>query len=167
MMTGLQPAGLPHSEIRGSMLVCSSPRLIAAYHVLHRPSMPRHPPYALTYLSPAIVHGLDSCRFDALMSRYFVYNGYCASSDDRSHQIRHANFTFAYKRHFPEDKSSLSCRLLRYGTITTSKNGTRALLVGIGLADFQFQSWCGVTRIRTEDPLLAKQVLYQLSYNPA
>ena len=26
---------------------------------------------------------------------------------------------------------------------------------------------CGVTRIRTEDPLLAKQVLYQLSYNPA
>ena len=25
---------------------------------------------------------------------------------------------------------------------------------------------CGVTRTRTEDPLLAKQVLYQLSYNP-
>jgi hypothetical protein len=27
--------------------VCSSPRLIAAYHVLHRLSEPRHPPYAL------------------------------------------------------------------------------------------------------------------------
>ena len=25
----------------------------------------------------------------------------------------------------------------------------------------------GVSRIRTGDPLLAKQVLYQLSYNPA
>lgn len=50
-MTGLQPAGLPHSEIHGSMLVCSSPWLIAAYHVLHRLSMPRHPPYALTCLS--------------------------------------------------------------------------------------------------------------------
>jgi hypothetical protein len=25
----------------------------------------------------------------------------------------------------------------------------------------------GVSRIRTDDPLLAKQVLYQLSYNPA
>ena len=29
------------------MLVCSSPKLIAAYHVLHRLSEPRHPPYAL------------------------------------------------------------------------------------------------------------------------
>ena len=29
------------------MLVCSSPRLIAAYHVLHRLSDPRHPPCAL------------------------------------------------------------------------------------------------------------------------
>ena len=26
---------------------------------------------------------------------------------------------------------------------------------------------CGVSRIRTDDPLRAKQVLYQLSYNPA
>jgi hypothetical protein len=30
--------------------VCSSPRLIAAYHVLHRLSMPRHPPCALLRL---------------------------------------------------------------------------------------------------------------------
>ena len=29
------------------MLVCSFPELIAAYHVLHRLSDPRHPPYAL------------------------------------------------------------------------------------------------------------------------
>ena len=29
------------------MLVCSSPKLIAAYHVLHRLSDPRHPPCAL------------------------------------------------------------------------------------------------------------------------
>ena len=32
---------------RDIMLVCSSPRLIAAYHVLHRLSDPRHPPCAL------------------------------------------------------------------------------------------------------------------------
>src|SRR3954451_17356070 len=42
--------GFPHSEILGSMLVRSSPRLIAAYHVLHRLSAPRHPPDALTTL---------------------------------------------------------------------------------------------------------------------
>ena len=50
-VTGLQPDGFPHSEIHGSMLVCSSPWLMAAYHLLHRQSMPRHPPYALNYLT--------------------------------------------------------------------------------------------------------------------
>ena len=42
--------GFPHSEILGSKLVRSSPRLIAAYHVLHRLSAPRHPPDALIAL---------------------------------------------------------------------------------------------------------------------
>src|SRR4051812_11837348 len=42
--------GFPHSEILGSKLVRSSPRLIAAYHVLHRLSAPRHPPNALVTL---------------------------------------------------------------------------------------------------------------------
>ena len=40
--------GLPHSEIPGSRVVCTSPRLIAAYHVLHRIHVPRHPPYAFS-----------------------------------------------------------------------------------------------------------------------
>ena len=44
---GLAPAGLPHSEIRGSKGICPSPRLIAACHVLLRLREPRHPPYAL------------------------------------------------------------------------------------------------------------------------
>src|SRR5438105_15596159 len=46
----LRSVGLPHSEILGSQLVCSSPRLIAAYHVLRRLPVPRHPPCALTRL---------------------------------------------------------------------------------------------------------------------
>ena len=32
----LQQDGLPHSEISGSKVICTSPKLIAAYHVLHR-----------------------------------------------------------------------------------------------------------------------------------
>ena len=48
-MTGLQPDGLSHSEIRGSRVICTSPQLVAAYHVLHRLREPRHPPYALNY----------------------------------------------------------------------------------------------------------------------
>ena len=39
--------GFPHSEISGSMDICSSPKLFAAYHVFHRLLVPRHPPCAL------------------------------------------------------------------------------------------------------------------------
>ena len=46
----MTPAGFPHSEISGSKVVCTSPELIAAYHVLHRLPTPRHPPYALSSL---------------------------------------------------------------------------------------------------------------------
>ena len=44
-------AGFPHSEICGSMDICSSPQLIAAYHVFHRLLVPRHPPCALYSLT--------------------------------------------------------------------------------------------------------------------
>ena len=47
----LQHGGLSHSEIRGSKVICTSPQLIAAYHVLHRLREPRHPPCALFLLS--------------------------------------------------------------------------------------------------------------------
>ena len=43
--------GFPHSDTRGSMLICSSPRLFAACRVLRRLPMPRHPPYALLRLN--------------------------------------------------------------------------------------------------------------------
>ena len=41
----------PHSEICGSMCICHSPQLIAAYHVFHRLLVPRHPPCALYSLT--------------------------------------------------------------------------------------------------------------------
>ena len=47
----MTPAGFPHSDIPGSKSVCDSPRLIAAYHVLHRLLVPRHPPCALSSLT--------------------------------------------------------------------------------------------------------------------
>ena len=46
-MTGVCPAGFPHSDISGSKDICSSPKLFAAYHVFHRLLVPRHPPCAL------------------------------------------------------------------------------------------------------------------------
>lgn len=128
-MTGLQPAGLPHSEIHGSMLVCSSPWLIAAYHVLHRLSMPRHPPYALTYLSSAILHGPSLRLLTLLWTRYFFAIYICATEQ-------------------------LSCQRTNFQAVPTP--------CGFGPTGNG-----GVSRDRTGDPLLAKQVLYHLSYNPA
>ena len=48
-MSFLQNDGLSHSEIFGSKVICTFPKLIAAYHVLHRLREPRHPPCALAY----------------------------------------------------------------------------------------------------------------------
>ena len=50
-MTRVFLAGFPHSDIRGSLAICASPRLFAAYHVFHRLLVPRHPPCALYSLT--------------------------------------------------------------------------------------------------------------------
>ena len=50
-VTGVCPAGFPHSDISGSSDICSSPKLFAAYHVFHRLLVPRHPPCALISLT--------------------------------------------------------------------------------------------------------------------
>jgi hypothetical protein len=56
--------GCPIRKSSDLMLVCSSPKLIAAYHVLHRLSDPRHSPYALNcfknlrYILCGSLHGI-------------------------------------------------------------------------------------------------------------
>ena len=50
-VTEVCSARFPHSDISGSMDICSSPKLFAAYHVFHRLLVPRHPPYALSSIT--------------------------------------------------------------------------------------------------------------------
>ena len=60
---GYCPCGLPHSEIRGLQDICSSPRLIAACHVLRRLLMPRHSPcalFSLTYRRRNSLHSVSA-----------------------------------------------------------------------------------------------------------
>ena len=57
-VSGLPPDGLPHSDIPGSRVICTSPGLFAAYHVLLRLREPRHPPSALACFS---FRGTSSC----------------------------------------------------------------------------------------------------------
>ena len=55
--------GLPHSEIPGSTIARISPGLFAACHVLHRLSVPRHPPDALTLRLSATPNGKHHLAF--------------------------------------------------------------------------------------------------------
>ena len=78
---------LPHSEISGSTLICSSPKLIAACHVLHRLLMPRHSPCALISFTSSKNPALRSTRLatDFLCARSFAlvllnYAGFNRSS---------------------------------------------------------------------------------------
>lgn len=56
--------GLPHSEIPGSKLYSSSPRLIAGKRVLLRLSTPRHPPHALCSLPNLFLHFTSAHCYD-------------------------------------------------------------------------------------------------------
>ena len=62
-VTMLHIVGLPHSDIRGSMLICSSPQLFAACHVLLRLPMPRH--------SPCTLYSLNFVRNANLFEEWF------------------------------------------------------------------------------------------------
>ena len=48
--------GFPHSDICGSTPLCDSPQLFAAFRVLLRQSVPRHPPLALFPLTSSFPH---------------------------------------------------------------------------------------------------------------
>ena len=99
-VTGRQPAGLPHSEIRGSQVACTSPRLIAACRVLHRLPEPRHPPYALSYFRRACAtfrrHGTclrpaEHTRADGpalQISSTFSIDSLASSAPDAPHEMQ-------------------------------------------------------------------------------
>ena len=62
--------GLSHSEIRGSKVICTLPRLIAAYHVLRRLCEPRHPPCALSYFLYASAQPQQVRRAQPILQLY-------------------------------------------------------------------------------------------------
>ena len=107
----------PHSDISGSMAMCASPKLFAAYHVLHRLPVPRHSPHALTCLTFMIV------AFLLFLEVFGI-----------------SKFLF-----------------LDFLTLTSSCIQFSRCIYRL------FQSVNGDCEIRTRDPLLARQVLSQLS----
>ena len=160
------PVGLPHSEIPGSMDICSSPRLIAACHVLHRLLMPRHSPCALCSLT-------------------------CSSLPFQKRQVCQRNLG-SLRRIMQASQIvvSIAVTLPFRGSFSTITSSVALLCFVFSLFSFQgavltfavrfedptlfFQVGSpnplanpgGDKRDRTADLLLARQALSQLSYTP-
>ena len=73
-VTGVHPAGFPHSDILGSKPACGSPGLIAACHVLHRLLAPRHPPYALSSLIIKLTQSVLAVEGTGLKTRHYNFD---------------------------------------------------------------------------------------------
>ena len=96
---GSSPYGFPHSDICGSKLICSSPQLFAACHVLRRLPMPRHSPYALLSLNYSFSFSFELLDRTFRISRLAKLN----------------NFTrFTEKPDFLKFLLLLSCTLIRF-----------------------------------------------------
>ena len=90
--------GFPHSDISGSMDICSSPKLFAAYHVFHRLLVPRHPPCALSCLAlpdtiALVPDGLGCCL---VFVSQFAVSYYSASFSSLSLRLTYSRcFVYA------------------------------------------------------------------------
>ena len=67
--------GFPHSDISGSLDICSSPKLFAAYHVFHRLLVPRHPPCALSSITNLIRETGRSLIHTCIALHALVFSG--------------------------------------------------------------------------------------------
>ena len=90
----LKRGGFPHSEILGSKLVRSSPRLIAAYHVFHRLYAPRHSPNALKTLDLSHYQYSFDCSNKHQMTDVHSFSAYIPIQAQRN-----ARTALTLKRH--------------------------------------------------------------------
>jgi hypothetical protein len=196
--TGQARGGLPHSETPGSPIARISPGFFAACHVLHRLSVPRHPPDALT---SRLITGLSHDerphhrRAQGQTPRFrggrLPFPAVSHEDTSRTHPQqallappRQAKLCFA-KRAGP---ALLAHGPVRLGHIINALFTLQSTAAAVSAAPaFCFSErrpgplrhgWCcrpatpgfaggGGERIRTDDLLLAKQALSQLSYTPA
>ena len=110
----------PHSEICGSMDICSSPQLIAACHVLHRLPVPRHSPCALI--------SLDFFKSSNLVLKFVA----SLHANRKSFEVFPLPFTFVM----------ILFRIYHYFT-------ERPSIISISLKIFLFLSYTYLSRIRS------------------
>ena len=183
-MTIPQRGGLPHSDIHGSTPARGSPWLFAACHVLHRLLVPRHPPNALLSLEiaarlstrhPPCTETILSGRYPRIAESLLLSTQQSPLNTIPSLGCRSIRSDLRWKR--PETHQNL----IHPDKDQVPPSGDTS---GIAVhAEPSMPIACrfsaippdhpqhhrrggGGDRTRTDDPLLAKQVLSQLSYTP-
>ena len=144
--------GFPHSEITGSKGARASPVLIAACHVLHRLSTPRHPLEALIRL--IVLSKTHACFTDrSTRSQGSFIHGRthqsCISQTMMSSQVQPGQHLRARLNPSIHDVKA------------------RPAEAGVQFCHPYREEYGGARRDRTDDLMLAKHPLYQLSYGPS
>ena len=176
---------MPHSEIPGSPIARISPGLFAACHVLHRLSVPRHPPDALVSrlitASPIAmpyhrrVQGRAPCPprncggrrplLKTLLSDRPQHARACPAGPPRSHH----NSLCTLQSTAAQTRGAVA-NLLQASPLHGATAVPRwRLPVQLCCTWRPAKPGCaggGGERVRTDDLLLAKQALSQLSYGP-
>ena len=166
--------GFPHSEILGSKLIRSSPRLIAAYYVLHRLHAPRHPLDALKALDRS--HYRCPQPWSASCNRRFLswtrtkfYHASRRGFFDRSDQInQNSRAVTVHPRGTGQTGSKASLNDVERSGSRPRRAIAAKLVLSVRRCSIRWlcRRSGGARRDRTDDLMLAKHALSQLSYGP-
>ena len=165
----MTPAGFPHSGIHGSLLAFSFPWLFVDRYALLRLPVPRHPPCALSSLT-SFKQSIEFVRiFRVLSNSYLFWLNYSFLP----------LYLFPLLHHFTCNLISLFSFQGTRGLFTRPVVGSSGLepptsrLSGVRSNHLSYEPMFlllsklgGDEQNRTVDPLLARQVLSQLSYTP-
>ena len=163
--------GFPHSEISGSKLIRSSPKLIAAYYVLHRLHAPRHPLDALKTLDRS--HYSCPQRPPLLKRWTFRSQNVCAPRYPtrcvligQIKKNQNSRALAVSRQGVPQTSSKASLYdIERSGQLFPKRETSSQTCSSICDVMVEFGSG-GAGRDRTDDLKLAKLPLSQLSYGP-
>ena len=156
----MNSGGLPHSDIPGSMPVCSSPGLIAACYVLHRLLVPSHPPSALSSLITEILGVTPNpSEKPGKGPRYITWR-----CDITYAVVKEQSWLTSLSSSFGDGRDRTADLLLAKQALSQLSY----IPCSIRIVDPRSRALekSGRKRDRTSDTRLIKTVLYQLSYAP-
>ena len=140
--------------------MCSSPKLIAAYHVLHRLSDPRHPPYALICFKNLRVFNVADATIVTRFTTFFQYVKELDSNNRmrRCYGIEPKTPPNGYILN-PKGVELVMCNPNLGGGYRSRTDDPPDISRDASRQHRPYTFYCGGYRSRTDDPLRARQML--------